>query len=102
MTAANKTEAAYARLLEARRARGEIRAWFYQLLTVRLGHDCRYTADFTVILPDGVLELHEVKGTFTREDAQVKMRATAALLPFPLVLATYSKNVGWNISRVPT
>lgn len=96
----NKTEARYQEMLEERRVLGTIAHHAYQLLTVRLGDDLRYTPDFVVILPDGVIELHEVKGGFVRDDARVKLLATAAQLPFVCKLAQFTKSDGWRITTI--
>jgi hypothetical protein len=46
-----------------------------------MGDDCRYTPDFMVIAEDDVVEFHEVKGGFWRDDAKVKIRVAAELYP---------------------
>lgn len=93
---ANKTEAAYeqAVLLPALRA-GELAGYWFESLTLVLspGNACRYTPDYLVQRADGVLELHEVKGSkrdklsgravpVVEEDALVKLKAAAAMYPF--------------------
>jgi hypothetical protein len=80
----NRTEAAYSELLEARRLAGEIRAWWFEAVTLKLAHDCRYTPDFLVQLADGALECHECKG-FWRDDARVKIKVAADKFPFRFV-----------------
>ena len=72
----NKTEQAYADLLELRKRAGEIHGYRFEPLKFNLGSACFYTPDFEVVLPDGVLEYHEVKG-FWRDDARVKIKAVA-------------------------
>lgn len=97
----NKTEQRYAEVLEARRLAGEVREYTYELVTLKLGQDCRWTPDFTVILSDGTLELHECKGAFEREDAKVKRKVAAAQTPFRIVFAQWTKGRGWVVQRVP-
>ncbi len=97
----NKTEAAYAVVLEARKRSGEIREYHYESLTVKLADGVRYTPDFYVILADDSLELHEVKGGFVRDDARIKLRVAARHTPFTYILAQYkNKATGWTIKRV--
>ncbi len=79
----NRTETKYAALLELRRFGGQVLWWGYECWTFKLGPDVRYTPDFIVMLADGSLEAHEVKGGFYRDDARAKFRIAAGL--FPLV-----------------
>ncbi len=97
----NKTEAAYAMLLDARKRNGEVLAYWYESVTVKLADGVRYTPDFSVLLRDGSFELHEVKGGFIRDDARIKLRVAARHTPFTYVLAQYhNKGKGWTIERV--
>ena len=58
----NKTEAAYADTLDARRYVGEV-AWFkFKGVKPRLADNTFCTSDFAVMLNNGVFEMHEVKG----------------------------------------
>ena len=87
----SKAEAAWAQRLDALQRAGEIKRWAHEVITLRLGPDCRYTPDFLVVpwgWPVVPLELHEVKGKYAREDALVKLRAAAGAFPeFRFVLA---------------
>ena len=89
----NKTESAYAAHLDRMRAAGDVVAWWFEPVALVLSHGnaCRYTPDFMVQRADGVLELHEVKGSRKRdgrtvpvveEDSMVKIKAAAELYPF--------------------
>lgn len=89
----NKTESAYAAHLDRMRASGDVVAWWFEPVALVLSHGnaCRYTPDFMVQRADGVLELHEVKGSRKRdgrtvpvveEDSMVKVKAAAELYPF--------------------
>lgn len=83
--APNRWEAAYAReVLEPRRLAGEVVAYWYEALSLRIGR-CRYTADYLVRTRDE-WELHEVKGFF-REAARVRLSAVLEMYPFPIVVA---------------
>jgi hypothetical protein len=66
-------ERQYADYLHTLMRVGEIQ--FYQFEPVRLiiGKDCTWQPDFLVMLNDGTLEWHEVKGR-RREDAMIKIR----------------------------
>jgi hypothetical protein len=77
----NKTEARYAATLELQQKAGEILWWKFEAITFKLADDCRYTPDFVVMMPDGMIELRETKG-FWRDDALVKIRVAAAQFPF--------------------
>lgn len=83
----NRTEASYAQHLKERQERGEILAFWFEAIKLKVAENaCSYTPDFLVMLPDGTLELHEVKGSmriFT-DDAKVKCKVCASTYPFPL------------------
>ena len=77
----NGTEQAYQEHLAQRHHAGEI-AWFkFEGITFKLADDTRYTPDFTVMLADGRMQVHEVKGFWT-DDARVKIKVASALFPF--------------------
>ena len=89
----NGTETRYAAHLESLRIAGEIEWFAFEALTFKLAPDTRYTPDFVVMLPDLTIELHEVKGAtkdkatggkkpFIEEDAKLKIKVAAALMPF--------------------
>jgi hypothetical protein len=81
-------------MLRARQLTGEI-AWFaFEAVTLKLADDTRYTPDFAVMLTNGTIEMHEVKG-FMRDDARVKLRVAARLFPFVFRLARKTKD-GWT------
>ena len=80
----NKTEAAYAATLDARRHAGEV-AWFkFEGLKLRLADNTFYTPDFAVMLASGALEMHEVKG-FWQDDARAKIKIAADLYPLQFI-----------------
>lgn len=74
----NKTEARYAAFLDQLPA---VRYYKYEALKLRIGHDCWYTPDFMVVLSDGTVEMHEVKGPYIRDKALTKPKAAATLFP---------------------
>ena len=78
----NKMERAYGCTLEVR---PDVVWHEFEGITLRLGNDCRYTPDFSLMLRDGSIECHETKG-FMRDDALVKIKVAAASYPFKFVL----------------
>jgi len=89
----NKTEAEYMTVLELRKLEGEIVAWWFERYTLTLSHSRpgvkgqRYTPDFAVMLPDGEIEFHEIKG-FRDEKNMNKLKIAGELFPFTFRLAT--------------
>jgi hypothetical protein len=97
----NKTEEAYARLLEAEKQVGTI-AWYkFEGLKLRLADNTFYSPDFFVMLQSGVLEAHEVKG-FWRDDARAKIKIAADLYPFRFIAVTQKAKKdggGWAVEE---
>ncbi len=94
----NKLERAYSEVLQLRLLAGEIRAWRYEAMTLKLAPDTRLTVDFLVTF-DTHLELMEVKG-FMREDAWIKLKLAAELFPeFGFALVTREAGA-WVIKPV--
>ncbi|RQR68973.1 hypothetical protein DIE11_34145 [Burkholderia sp. Bp9012] len=76
----NKTEQRYADHLEARKQAGEV-AWYrFEGIKFRLADNTFYTPDFAVMLVNGQLEAHEVKGHW-QDDARVKVKVAADQYP---------------------
>ena len=99
--AMNKTEAAYAATLEQRRATGEVLWWKFEGLKFRLADNTFYTPDFAVMLANGALEAHEVKG-FWVDDARAKIKIAADMYPlqFVAVQARPKKDGGgWKVEE---
>lgn len=91
----NKTEAEYAAMLELRKRAGEIAWYAFESVKLRLADATFYSPDFTVMLANGALELHEVKG-FWQDDARVKIKVAAALFPFQFFAVT-KKRGAWEV-----
>lgn len=95
----NKTEAAYAATLDQRRTAGEV-AWFkFEGIKLRLADNTFYTPDFFVMLADGALEAHEVKG-YWQDDARAKIKIAADLYPLRFVAVRVrpkKEGGGWMI-----
>jgi hypothetical protein len=98
----NKTEEAYARDLEMRRSLGEV-AWFkFEGVKLRLADNTFYSPDFAVMLANGQIEMHEVKG-FWQDDARVKIKVASDLYPFRFlaVRARPKKDGGgWEVEEL--
>ena len=98
----NKTEARYAQHLLERKIAGEI-LWFqFEILTIKIAPDTRLTIDFAVINRDGVVEMHDVKGSkfMIQDDAKVKMKVAASIVPFTFFYAFPVKGGGWLLEEV--
>jgi hypothetical protein len=80
----NKTEQAYEQLLKLRQRAGEVIWYKFEAINLRLADNTFYKPDFFVMLADGTLEVHEVKGHWT-DDARVKIKVAAELYPFQFV-----------------
>ena len=97
----NKTEAAYAATLDARRYAGEV-AWFkFEGVKLRLADNTFYTPDFAVMLASGALEMHEVKG-FWQDDARAKIKIAADLYPVRFVAVRVrpkKEGGGWSLEE---
>lgn len=77
----NQTEQAYARELEDLRVAGDV-AWYrFEGVKLRLADNTFYTPDFAVMLANGELQMHEVKGHW-QDDARVKIKVAAEQYPF--------------------
>lgn len=80
----NKTEAAYEATLRERMLAGEI-AWYkFEGVKLRLADNTFYSPDFFVMLANGELEAHEVKG-FWLDDARAKIKIAADIYPFRFI-----------------
>lgn len=81
----NGLEKRYAEELDARRICGQILGYWFEAFTFKLAKGTRYTPDFVLMLPDGTLEAHEVKGGHWEDDARVKIKVAAELFPLRFV-----------------
>jgi len=83
----NKTESAYEAVLLLRQQSGEI-IWFkFEGIKLRLADNTFYTPDYAVMLANGQIEIHEVKG-FWQDDAKVKIKVAADTYPFRFIAVT--------------
>lgn len=95
----NKTERAYAGLLEARRLAGEIQSWRFEAVKFVLAKGSVYTPDFEVVLPDGTLEYHETKG-YWREAARVRIKVAARLFSDRRFVAVKLVKKAWSYEEI--
>lgn len=97
----NKTETAYAQELEARKNAKELLWYAFEGVTLKLADGCRYTPDFAVLMADGTIEMHEVKGYWT-DDARAKIKVAADKFPFRFI-AVYKRpkkdGGGWKVEE---
>lgn len=80
----NKTEARYALHLTDLLRLGQVARFDFEPEKLRLADRTFYTPDFRVLLPDGSVEFHEVKG-FWEDDARVKIKVAADQHPYTFV-----------------
>lgn len=95
----NKTEQAYGNYLEGLKAIGKV-AWYrFEGVKLRLADNTFYTPDYAVMLTNGLMEMHEVKG-YWQDDARVKIKVAAEQYPFRFVAAQPKPKKdggGWRI-----
>lgn len=97
----NKTEAAYADYLEKQRHSGVVLWYKFEGVKLRLADNTFYTPDFFVMLANGQLQAHEVKG-FWQDDARVKIKVAADMYPFQFLAITVrqkKKGGGWEFEQ---
>lgn len=79
----NRTESAYAEHLELLRRDDNcaVISFRFEAIKLRLAKRTFYEPDFMVVMADGSIEIHEVKGGPIEDDAAVKLKVAAALFP---------------------
>jgi hypothetical protein len=105
----NKTEAAYEQQLTTLYHAGMIYGFKFEGIKLKLADNTFWTPDFIVFANDGVVELHDTKGTTSKsradgskekvpwieEDAKIKLKLVAELFPFR-VFAVFKTPDGWQ------
>lgn len=95
----NKLEGGYATHLEALKTQGSV-SWFkFEGIKLRLADKTFYSPDFAVMLSNGQIEMHEVKG-YMMDDANVKLKVAAEMYPFRFMLVKKAKGGQWAITEV--
>lgn len=98
----NKTESAYAAILEIKRKAGDIIHWGFEEVTLKLASGVRYTPDFFVVRYNGMndrppqIEFHETKGGFIRDDARIKFQFARKQFPFFRFTMMQYKGGNWS------
>jgi hypothetical protein len=93
----NGTEAAYAQILEAEKHEGKIRGWKFHAIKIRLADRAWYEPDFIVQMASGEIQVREVKGSFTTEKGQLKIRMAAETMPwFRFIKCSRQKDGRWE------
>lgn len=87
----NKTEAAYANYLETQKQFGDVKWYEFEPMNLRLADKCFYAIDFLVMLKNGQLECHEVKGGYMTDDSLVKFKVAACKFPFTFRMFSLKK-----------
>lgn len=80
----NALEAEYARVLDSRKAAGEILAWKYEAIRLRIAFGNKpawYKPDFLIVNADGSQEAHETKGWW-KTDARLRIKVAAGVYPW--------------------
>lgn len=97
----NKTETAYALVLETQKQAGQILDYRFHALKIRLADNTYYEADFVVLHADMRLAIHETKGGWTTDKGQLKIKIAAQTLPwfgfYKCSQRRKSEGGGWNI-----
>jgi len=96
----NTWEQQYAEQLKLRERAGEIEWYAYEAIKFRLANNTFYTPDFLVMLANGDMEVHEVKG-FWEDDARVKIKVAASIYPFRFIAISKGKE-GWSVENFST
>ncbi len=79
----NNLERSYSELLEGRRLAGEIIAWEFEPMNIRVSRPmCYYKPDFLVITIEGYVEFHETKGGHFEHDSIVRTKVVAERFPY--------------------
>jgi len=95
----NASESAYAAHLDEQKRAGIVAWWKFEGVKLKLADGAFYNCDFFVMLADGELQAHEVKGQWI-EDAKLKIKMAAELYPFRFIaLRTVpkSRGGGWQV-----
>jgi len=100
----NKTEAAYETYLEQQKQSGEILWYKFEGMKFRLADNCFFSPDFNVLLANGEMEMHEVKGAkaIFACDAKAKTKIASEMYPFRFIVAfpiPKKNGGGWEIKE---
>ena len=95
----NRWEAQYASVLETSKTFGDIKAWRFEKVNLKLADKTYFKPDFLVIHNAHSGEFVEIKGQW-REDARVKVKVAAEQFPFfKFTVAFGLKQGAWQYER---
>lgn len=96
----NKTETWYANnVLVPLTAAGTFHSWAFEAFKIRLADRTWYTIDFMVIRADGLIEFHEVKGSWKaahQDDSRVKLKVAAEDHTWAMFVAYEHSSRSWE------
>lgn len=97
----NKSEQAYAALLESRKSLGEVLWYRFEGVKLVLAKNTSLTVDFFVLLANGELHAVDVKGsrTIVTDDAWAKLKIAAEQYPFRFFVCFPNKGE-WDIQEI--
>lgn len=95
----NNTEKAFAAYLQERQAAGAILWWKAHPFNVTLAKNTHYRPDFLVLNADMSLVIYEVKGSYTSEKGQMKIKLCVEALPVFKVIKASRKNGNWQFEE---
>lgn len=104
--ARNKTEEAFWQMQLIRKRTGEIEDCQWEPFNLRLAQNTWYRPDCLVVENDGTMTVMEVKGTFFRDDARVKVKVAARQHYYFSFVVAVGKKEGseytWTYEEIPT
>ena len=92
----NKVERDFALHLASRLQAGEIQWFRFEPIRLRLGKGAMFTPDFGVVETSGEFTFYEVKGSFFREAAKVRLKVARELFPFFKFIVVRRTKDGWD------
>lgn len=96
----NKTEQAFAELLDQWKRDGRVQWWKAHPFSIKLAKNTHYRLDFLALMSDGLVTMFEVKGTYTSEKGQAKIKLAAEALPiFRMVKAERQKGGEFKLTE---
>lgn len=98
----NSLETAWSKELEMLRLAGEVLAWKFEPMKLRLAKKTFYTPDFMVVHKDLHISFDETKG-FWQDDARVKIKVAAKDFPWfkfrAIQKLAKKRGGGWTIEE---
>lgn len=103
----NKTEEAYAGVLEGQKRLGLIQDFGFEEITLKIGPDVRYTGDFWILENDETITMVEVKAgmmdkttgevkPISEDASRIKIRVAAERFPFRFRIAYCHKKIWYS------